>query len=195
MRRRYPARWKRACDKQVPRHAAYPAPNLLAAVAARFTQPNCFFQDAGQYFSQTTTGHGRSESREIRVASAEGIDFPHAAQVFQIIRRSKTPNAPAWQRKEVVFGITALSARRAGPADLAGYARNHWSVENKSHYVRDVTFREDASQTRTGHAPANLASLRNIVIGAFRRAGHVNIAHARSLHANSYERVISLFGL
>jgi predicted transposase YbfD/YdcC len=164
-------------------------------VAARFTRPNALFQDAGQYFSQTTTGHGRTDSRQIRVAGAEGIDFPHAAQIFQIIRRSKQPKAPAWHSKEVVFGITALSARQAGPADLAGYARNHWSVENKSHYVRDVTFREDASQTRTAHAPANLASLRNIVIGTFRQAGHTNIAHARSLHANNYERVISLFGL
>jgi hypothetical protein len=68
-------------------------------------------------------------------------------------------------------------------------------VENKEHYVRDVTFNEDANQTRTAHAPTNLASLRNIVIGTFRRAGHVNIAHARSLHANSYQRVVTLFDL
>src|SRR5215475_13150583 len=185
----------------VDHHAAYllmikaNQPSLLAAVAARFTQSNAFFQDAGRYFSQSTTGHGRVESREIRVGCAEGIDFPHAAQVFQIIRRSKKLRSRSWEHKEVAFGVTALSADQAGPADLAGYAKNHWAVENKSHYVRDVTFREDASQTRTRHAPANLASLRNIVIGAFRRAGHVNIAHARSLHANSYERVVSLFGL
>jgi predicted transposase YbfD/YdcC len=170
-------------------------PNLLGAVAARFTKPNSYFRDAGQYFSQTTRGHGRVESREIRVASAEGIDFPHAAQVFQIIRRGKTPGSLAWERKQVVFGVTKLPAHQAGPADLAEHARNHWTVENKSHYVRDVTFREDANQTRTGHAPANLASLRNIVTGAFRRAGHTNIAHARSLHANSYERVVTLFNL
>lgn len=182
-------------------HAAYVLaikdnqPNLLAATAARFTQPNSYFQDAGRYFSHTNTGHGRVERRQIRVADAAGIDFPHAAQVFQIIRRSKTPGSLAWDRKEVVFGITALTTNQAGPADLARYTRGHWSVENKSHYVRDVTFGEDANQTRTQHAPANLASLRNIVIGAFRRAGHVNIAHARSLHANSYERVITLFNL
>ncbi len=65
-------------------HAAYlltikaNQPNLLIAVATRFTKPNSYFRDAGQYFSQTTTGHGRVEYREIRVASAEGIDFPHA---------------------------------------------------------------------------------------------------------------------
>ncbi len=113
-------------------------PNLLVAVAARFTKPNSYFHDAGQYFSQTTTGHGRVERREIRVASAEGIDFPYAAQVFQIIRRSKKPGSLAWDRKEVVFGVTALSADQAGPTDLAGHARNHWSVENKSHRFGDT---------------------------------------------------------
>jgi predicted transposase YbfD/YdcC len=170
-------------------------PNLYTAAAARFTKPTSYFQEAGQYATDTNTGHGRVERREIRVADANGIDFPHAAQIFQIIRRSKKPGSAAWDRKEVVFGITTLTATQAGPADLARYTRGHWSVENKSHYVRDVTFGEDASQTRTAHAPANLASLRNIVIGVFRRAGHTNIAHARTLHANSYERVRTLFNL
>jgi len=125
-------------------HAAYlltikaNQPNLLIAVATRFTKPNSYFRDAGQYFSQTTTGHGRVEYREIRVASAEGIDFPHAAQVFQITRRSKNLGSLAWDRKEVVFGVTALAADQAGPADLAGHARNHWSVENKSHRFGDT---------------------------------------------------------
>lgn len=68
-------------------------------------------------------------------------------------------------------------------------------VENKSHYVRDVTFGEDHSNTRTGHAPANLATCRNLVIGTLRAAGHTNIAHARSLQANRYDRAITLFDL
>jgi hypothetical protein len=67
---------------------------------------------------------------------------------------------------------------------LAAYTRGHWSVEDKSHYVRDVTFGEDRSNTPTGDAPANLATCRNLVIGAFHTAGHTNIAHARSLQAN-----------
>jgi predicted transposase YbfD/YdcC len=170
-------------------------PNLFNAAAARFTQPNSHFQAARQYSTDTNTGHGRIERREIRVAAADGIDFPHAAQIFQIIRRSKKRGTSGWDRKEVVYGITALTATQAGPADLARYTRGHWSVENKSHYVRDVTFGEDANQTRTAHAPANLASLRNLVIGVFRHAGHTNIAHARTLHANSYERVRTLFNL
>jgi len=50
-------------------------------------------------------------------------------------------------------GGEAAAVRDHGPANLAAYARGHWSVENKSHYVRDVTFGEDLSQIRTDNGP------------------------------------------
>jgi predicted transposase YbfD/YdcC len=42
--------------------------------------------------------------------------------------------------------------------------RRHWSIENRSHYVRDVTFDGDRSRIRIGHGPAVMASLRNFAI-------------------------------
>jgi predicted transposase YbfD/YdcC len=63
-----------------------------------------------------------------------------------------------------VFGVTSLSSREAAPEHLATYVREHWSIENKIHWVRDVTFREDASQVKTGSPPV-MATLRNLVIG------------------------------
>ena len=58
-----------------------------------------------------------------------------------------------------VLGITSLSAREAAPEHLATYVRGHWSIENKIHWVRDVTFREDASQIKTGSRPRIMATL------------------------------------
>ena len=49
-------------------------------------------------------------------------------------------------------------------AQLQCLRRGHWTIE-ALHYVRDVTFGEDASTVCTGHAPQNLAALRNLVIG------------------------------
>jgi len=60
-----------------------------------------------------------------------------------------------------------LSSRphaKMNAAQLQGLRRGHWGIESV-HYVRDVTFGEDASTVRTGHAPQNLAALRNLVIG------------------------------
>jgi hypothetical protein len=49
-------------------------------------------------------------------------------------------------------------------AQLQAFRRGHWGIES-THYVRDVTFGEDASTVRTGYATQNLAALRNLVIG------------------------------
>jgi hypothetical protein len=61
-------------------------------------------------------------------------------------------------------------------------------------YVRDVTFREDAQKARTGNMPANLAALRNLAIGAFRKAGFANTAHARRHYVCDDQRILALYG-
>ncbi|MDQ3152006.1 MAG: ISAs1 family transposase [Actinomycetota bacterium] len=123
--------------------------------------------------AHTTTehGHGRRERRTIRVLDApDDLGFPHVAQVFLIERytlrrtRKRTKGSRKYKTVEVktavaVLGITSLSAREAAPEHLAGYVRGHWSIENKIHWVRDVTFREDASQIRTGSRPRIMATL------------------------------------
>ena len=78
-----------------------------------------------------------------------------------------------------MYGITSLPPDLADPAQLNHYERRHWVVEDRLHWVRDVTFHEDASQMRTGTAPRALAALRNLAISVIRLAGRANIAHAR----------------
>ena len=57
------------------------------------------------------------------------------------------------ERVEVVYGVTSLSSERATPGRVLDLVRGHWSIENKSHWVRDVTFDEDRSQVRCGSIP------------------------------------------
>jgi predicted transposase YbfD/YdcC len=123
-------------------------------------------------------GHGRIERRTIRVAPADEHLFPGAAQAFRL-RRDTGDLDGVWTRKEIVYGITSLPAGLAGPSQLNHYERRHWVVEDRLHWVRDVSFHEDASQLRTGTAPRALAALRNLTISTLRLAGRANIAHAR----------------
>ena len=81
------------------------------------------------------------------------------------------------------------------PADLLRLWRGHWAIENRLHYVRDVTFGEDASQVRSGAAPEVLAALRNTVIGLLRAAGHTNIAAARRQMAWQPGAALQLLGI
>ena len=60
------------------------------------------------------------------------------------------------------------------------------------HWVRDVTFAEDLSQVRTGHAPQVMASLRNLVISLHRLAGATNIAAALRHHSRNAVRPLEL---
>ncbi len=49
---------------------------------------------------------------------------------------------------EVVFGVTSLTANQASPNRLIQMVRDHWHIENRLHYVRDVTFHEDVCVIR-----------------------------------------------
>jgi Transposase DDE domain len=66
--------------------------------------------------------------------------------------------------------------RGASPETLAAWIRGHWHIENKLHWVRDVTYQEDKSLARTGNAPRVMASLRSLAISVLRLDGHTNIA-------------------
>ncbi|HYA50561.1 MAG TPA: transposase, partial [Streptosporangiaceae bacterium] len=91
---------------------------------------------------------------------------------------------------EVVYLIT--SDGDAGPATLAAWVRGHWEIENRLHWIRDVTYQEDKSLVRTGNAPRVMASLRNLAISVLRIGGHSNIAAANRHHARDPRRTINL---
>ncbi|MFI8094074.1 ISAs1 family transposase [Streptomyces sp. NPDC086080] len=152
------------------------AQSLLSGTDVEWTKTSAIQEDRG---------HGRIERRSIRTAKADDTLFPGAAQVFRL-RRDTGDLDGDWTSKEIVFGVTSLPATLAGPAHLNHYERTHWSVENKIHWVRDVTFREDNSQLRTGTSPRALATFRNLAISTIRLAGRANIAHARrDLHRHN----------
>ena len=73
-----------------------------------------------------------------------------------------------------ILGI--LRDRDADPATLAAWARGHCEIENRLHWVRDVTYQEDKSLVRTGYAPRVMASLSSLAISMLRLHGHANIA-------------------
>jgi predicted transposase YbfD/YdcC len=138
--------------------------------------------------------HGRVEIRSLKVASVPGLVFPHAAQAIQVTRRVRDLGSTRW-RTVTVYVVTSLTAHQAGPAQLALYLRGHWRIETSLHYVRDVTFGEDASQVRTGHAPQVMAALRNLAIGALRLAGATNIAAATRHHHANHARPLATLGI
>ena len=96
--------------------------------------------------------------------------------------------AERWSRERGLI----TSDSDAGPAALAAWVRGHWEIENKLHWVRDVTYQEDKSLVRTGNAPRVMATLRSLAISLLRLDGHDNIAAANRHHARDPLRTLTL---
>jgi hypothetical protein len=90
------------------------------------------------------------------------------AQVLRIKRRRRLYGVKKWS-SETVYAITDLTAEEANAAEIAAWARGHWTVENTVHWVRDVVFGEDKSQVRTRNAPGVLAAVRDLIRSALSR--------------------------
>lgn len=141
-------------------------------------------------YTATVTDRGRRVTRTIKVADVpDWIDFPGAAQVAQL-RRTVTDKAA--KTVEVVYLITSASHNAAPPQRLAAWVQGHWAIENRLHWVRDVTFGEDDSQVRTGQAPRVMATCRNLAISMLRIAGWDNIAAGLRHHARHPDHAFAL---
>lgn len=148
--------------------------------------------------------HGRLERRELWAladpelnayvgsAGVVGEAWPHLQQVCRLERQRTVKGK---KQVKVSYAISSLPATDAGAKRLLTLSRGHWGIENRVHWVRDVTFDEDRSQIRLGAAPQVMAALRNLVISLVRRAGHSNIAAALRRHSAHLGEAFNMLGL
>jgi predicted transposase YbfD/YdcC len=167
-------------------------PSLLDAITTLFALP-----PPGERFACVVrhTRHGnRQEVRRLLASPAltPYLDWPGVRQVCRVER---TVTCRGQITSETAYAITSAAPRQAGPRQLLRWWRGHWEIENRLHWVRDVTFDEDRSQVRTGAGPQVLAALRNTAIGTLRRAGHANIAEATRFYAAHPNPCLALLGL
>lgn len=164
-------------------------PTLYADLATYFADPQAHCLQA----QTIDRRRGRKEVRTIQVSTEMNAylapSWPFVAQVAQLTR---TVTKAGHTTTEVVYLITTLSPAQASPQRLLDLVRGHWSIENRSHYVRDVSFGEDRSRLRSGHAPQILAALRNLVITLIHRSGSSCIAATRRHFASRPQEALAL---
>lgn len=130
-------------------------------------------------YETTEKGHGRIETRRIWCDASlnDYVNFPNVAQVFCIEREVEHLREEK-KTIEQVFGITSQTKEAASPEKILLQNRKHWSIENKMHYVLDVTFDEDRSRIRKLTGPMVMTCLRRYAISLLRLKGKKNIAQA-----------------
>lgn len=137
----------------------------------------------------TERGHGRIKQWKTWTTDAAGIEFPHVRQVA-CIRRDVFALDGTWISKEHALIVT--SSEKATPAEVHTYVRQHWGIENKSHYVRDTVWREDAQQVYIGSGPQVMATLRNMAAGLLRLNGFTKIKETTEWIARDRNRALPL---
>ena len=159
---------------------------------------------AGRFAEDLDKVHGRLEQRSISVLTPPHglVNYPGVRQLARVTRYreplNKGPDDAAKGEKdytETVYLITSLDAGAASPQELLRLNRGHWAVENLNHRQRDCVYGEDACLTRTGHGPANRASLNNIalaVVFANRREAESLAETRRRLQLDRREAIAAL---
>ena len=140
-------------------------------------------------------GHGRLETRRLTcTADLDGyLTWPGVQQVLRreceriILKTGEVTRA-------VTYGLTSLTPAEATAAQLATLWQGHWTIENRVHYVRDVTMGEDAGQVHTGQGPQALAAMRNALISLLRQQGWTNIADALRYYHDHIHAALDLIG-
>ncbi len=142
--------------------------------------------------------HGRLEERRLWALADPEVNayvgWPHLAQICRLERRRQQVRRGqiVQTEHEVSYAVTSATPERADATMLLRTIRGHWGIENRTHYVRDVTFDEDRSQLRSGAAPQAFAASKNLAIALLRRRGWANIAAALRCYAGRPARAVAL---
>lgn len=174
-------------------------PDLRDDVTLLFADP-----PPGEHFmtAATVSKHGgRLEVRQLRASTTlaaylQAAGWPAVGLVVAVSSHVCWPQHPGKARREDVRYFLSSLPASTPPDVLLCLVRRHWHVENRLHYVRDVTLGEDACQVRSGRAPQALAALRNAVVGLLHQRRVPNLA-AR-LRTNAWSgpaAVLQLLGL
>jgi len=130
------------------------------------------FKDAPyDYAKKVEKSHGRIETRECWVTS----DPEYIAYIDPKGNWEKLRSLAIIKATRVIEGESSsqtryfISSVKPGAPRMMQLIRNHWEVENKLHWSLDVSFNEDNSRVRTGHAPENLALIRKMALNLLRQ--------------------------
>lgn len=125
------------------------------------------------WYTEIEINKGRTELRSVSVSeNIEGISDQWIG-LNQLISIQRIINTKGKKTEETAYFI---SSKQSNAFAYNEGIRLHWAIENSLHYVKDVTLKEDASKIRTGNAPQNISTIKNISMNILRTNEYDNMA-------------------
>ncbi len=133
----------------------------------------------------------RFEVREVEVF--DDLYNINTDKFFGIKEFIKVTRTTYWKNSDKVSTDTSfyISSKKISAQEYNIGIRAHWGVESM-HYVKDVTFGEDASLIRTGNAPTNFSIIRNISMNVLRRENYISFKQAIRMIGGDIKRLCYL---
>jgi predicted transposase YbfD/YdcC len=147
--------------------------------------------DATDYDKSEEPNRNRFEIREIEVYDDfYNIDKDKFCGIKEIVKVTRNTYFKQNDKhsREVSFYI---SSKKMSAKEYNYGIRAHWSVESM-HFIKDVTFAEDASLIRTKNAPTNFSIIRNITMNVLRREKYINFPQAIRMIGGNIKRLCYL---
>ena len=154
--------------------------------------PGWYIEPLPQVLAEETCKQsGRIETRRLTAIPDEHnyLDWPGVNTVFKLERHVFCP-AKGDEWSEVVFGITSLSFTTTIARQLLTWTRQHWAIENRLHYRRDVTLGEDATRMKETHQAQVVATINNFIVALANYLGFSNLASARRVVQARFDALI-----
>ena len=140
--------------------------------------------------------HGRQEHRHVETFNVKGrlgVEWEGlivcAARITRLTWHKDTKSGLVHPTKEVSFYACQINL---SAADFGSAVRAHWGIENKNHYVRDVTMHEDSSRIRT--KPGHFARLRSFALNILRANGVSNVNRELYINALNFGNALAYRG-
>jgi predicted transposase YbfD/YdcC len=140
-------------------------------------------------------GRSRAEDRTVEIfpvghALAATEWHPYVRTIIRVTRRTLLRSATTgmWDKRgEVAYYVS--SATDIPATAWAAAIRGHWGIENRNHYVRDVSYDEDKSRIRDN--PGIMARARSFALNIMRKNGVTNVAKALWNGALSLDHILA----
>ena len=168
-------------------------PATREAIAEWFAEAPAPYEEANQTAQRVEKGHDRLVTRRLETTTVlnDYLDWQGVAQAFKLTRRFVHLSTGEIQ-EQTLYGITSLSPEAADAEALLTFIQQHWTIENKLHWVKDVTLDEDRCQLRIGRTHHLMALVRNLALSLLRLTHHDNIASSLRTFAAQPHKALEL---